>query len=205
MKISKLIIDFLEYLEIEKNASQLTIRNYDHYLQRFLAFVSDIDPKDINLDLVRKYRVVLARYVDEKTGLSLKRITQNYFIIALRAFLRYLAKIDVETLAAEKIELGDQEPRPIKILDDEQLDRLLSAPEISKVEGLRDKALLETLFSTGLRVSELAKLDRDQINLEKGEFGIIGKGRKERVVFLSDAAKEWLGKYFSHPKYNYKP
>jgi len=205
MKISKLITDFLEYLEIEKNASQLTIRNYDHYLQRFLAFVSDIDPKDINLDLVRKYRVFLARYVDEKTGLSLKRVTQNYFIIALRAFLRYLAKIDVETLAAEKIELGDQEARPIKVLDDEQLDRLLSAPEVSSIEGLRDKALLETLFSTGLRVSELAKLDRDQINLDKGEFGIIGKGRKERVVFLSDAAKEWLGKYFSHRKDMYKP
>ena len=205
MKISKLITDFLEYLEIEKNASQLTIRNYDHYLQRFLAFVSDIDPKDINLDLVRKYRVFLARYVDEKTGLSLKRVTQNYFIIALRAFLRYLAKIDVETLAAEKIELGDQEARPIKVLDDEQLDRLLSAPEVSSIEGLRDKALLETLFSTGLRVSELAKLDRDQINLDKGEFGIIGKGRKERVVFLSDAAKEWLSKYFSHRKDTHKP
>src|SRR3990170_1269240 len=93
MKISKLIIDFLEYLEIEKNASQLTIRNYDHYLQRFLAFVGDINPKDINLELLRKYRVYLARYVDEKTGLSLKRVTQNYFIIALRAFLRYLEKI----------------------------------------------------------------------------------------------------------------
>ena len=147
MKISKLIIDFLEYLEVEKNASQLTIRNYDHYLQRFLAFVSDIDPKDINLDLVRKYRVFLARYVDEKTGLSLKRVTQNYFIIALRAFLRYLAKIDVETLAAEKIELGDQEARPIKVLDDEQLDRLLSAPEVSSIEDSKwqEDKILEVL------------------------------------------------------------
>ena len=205
MKLSKLIVDFLEYLEVEKNASQLTIRNYDHYLQRFLTFVGDINPKDIDLALIRKYRVFLARYVDENTGLSLKRVTQNYFIIALRAFLRYLAKIDVDTLAAEKIELGDQEARPIKVLDEEQRDRLLGSPDISKIEGVRDKALLETLFSTGLRVSELAKLDREQINLDKGEFGIIGKGRKERLVFLSDAAKEWIGKYLSQRKDNYKP
>src|SRR3989344_3008554 len=205
MKLSKLIVDFLEYLEVEKNASQLTIRNYDHYLQRFLTFVGDINPKDIDLALIRKYRVFLARYVDENTGLSLKRVTQNYFIIALRTFLRYLAKIDVDTLAAEKIELGDQEARPIKVLDEEQRDRLLAAPDASKIEGVRDKALLETLFSTGLRVSELAKLDREQINLDKGEFGIIGKGRKERLVFLSDAAKEWIGKYLSQRKDNYKP
>ncbi len=205
MKLSKLVVDFLEYLEIEKNSSQLTIRNYDHYLQRFLTFAGDINPKEIDLALVRKYRVYLARYVDQKTGLSLKRVTQNYFVIALRAFLRYLAKIDVETLAAEKIELGEQEARPIKVLDEEQLDRLLNAPDISKIEGVRDKALLETLFSTGLRVSELAKLDREQINLDKGEFGIIGKGRKERVVFLSDAAKEWIGKYLSQRKDPYKP
>ena len=205
MKLSKLIIDFLEYLEIEKNASQLTIRNYDHYLQRFLAFVGDINPRDIDLNLVRKYRVYLARYVDKKTGLSLKRVTQNYFIIALRAFLRYLAKIDVDTLAAEKIELGGQEAQPIKVLDEEQLERLLNSPEISKIEGLRDKSLLEFLFSTGLRVSELASLNRDQINLERGEFGIVGKGRKERVVFLTDSAKEWISRYLSARKDNFKP
>ncbi len=205
MKLSKLITDFLEYLEIEKNASQLTIRNYDHYLQRFLAFAGDIDPKDVDQDLVRKYRVYLARYVGENTGLPLKRVTQNYFIIALRTFLRYLAKIDVKTLAAEKIELGDQEARPIKVLDEEQLERLLNSPNISKIEGLRDKALLETLFSTGLRVSELAKLNHDQINLDRGEFGIIGKGRKERVVFLSDSAKEWIGRYLAHRKDQFKP
>lgn len=205
MKLSKLITDFLEYLEIERNSSQLTIKNYDHYLQRFLAFVGDINPKEIDLALVRKYRIFLARYVDENTGLTLKRVTQNYFVIALRAFLRYLAKIDVETLAAEKIEIGDQEASPIKVLDEEQLERLLNAPDASKIEGVRDKALLETLFSTGLRVSELAQLDKDQINLDKGEFGIIGKGRKERIVFLSDAAKEWIGKYLGQRKDTYKP
>ena len=107
MKLSKLITDFLEYLEIERNSSQLTIKNYDHYLQRFLGFTGDINPKDIDLALVRKYRIFLARYVDENTGLTLKRVTQNYFIIALRAFLRYMSKIDVGTLPAEQIEFGD--------------------------------------------------------------------------------------------------
>src|SRR3990167_5729256 len=140
MSLSKLTTDFLEHLEVEKNASQLTIRNYDHYLKRFLDFAGDIDPKEINQDMVRKYRVFLARYVGEKNGLPLKKVTQNYFVIALRAFLRYLAKNDIETLAAEKIELGDQDPRPIKVLDTDQLSRLLSSPEISRPEGLRDKA-----------------------------------------------------------------
>lgn len=205
MVLSKLITDFLEHLEVEKNASQLTIRNYDHYLKRFLDFAGDVDPKEINQEKIRKYRVFLARWQDPQNGLPLKKVTQNYFVIALRAFLRYLAKIDVETLAAEKIELGDQEARPIKVLDEEQLERLLNSPDASKIEGVRDKALLETLFSTGLRVSELAKLNRDQINLDKGEFGIIGKGRKERVVFLSDAAKEWIGRYFGQRRDKYKP
>ena len=205
MKLSKLIVDFLEYLEIERNASQMTIRNYDHYLARFLSFAKNIDPEKIDLELVRKYRVYLARYVDETTGLSLKKVTQNYFLIALRAFLKYLARRDIETLSAEKIELGKQDPRPIKILDPENLERLLSAPEISTDEGLRDKALLETLFSTGLRVSELVKLNRDQINLGRAEFGVIGKGGKERVVFLSDMAVEWIERYLAKRADDWRP
>src|SRR3989344_7148989 len=112
MTLSPLITRFLEHLEIEKNASQLTIRNYDHYLRRFLHFAGDIPPDEISLDLIRKYRVYLARYMDEKTGLTLKRITQNYFLIALRAFLRYLSKVDIVSLPAEKIELGQADPRP---------------------------------------------------------------------------------------------
>jgi site-specific recombinase XerD len=205
MTISKLITDFLEYLEVERNCSQLTIRNYDHYLQRFLSFAGDIEPRKINLELIRKYRVYLARYVDEETGLSLKRVTQNYFMIALRAFLKYLARQDVETLSAEKVELGDQDPRPIKVLDDDQLQRLLSSPDVSDEVGLRDKAVLEILFSTGLRVSEVAKLDRDGVNLDRKEFGVVGKGGKERVVFLSDEAANWLGKYLEARQDNFKP
>lgn len=205
MTLSKLITDFLEHLEVEKNASQLTIRNYHHYLERFLQFAGDISPNDINQELVRKYRVYLARYVGEQNGLPLKKVTQNYFVIALRAFLRYLAKNDIETLAAEKIELGDQDPRPIKVLDEDQLSRLLSAPDISTPDGLRDKAVLETLFSTGLRVSEMQRLNRDKINLSRGEFGIVGKGGKERVVFISDAAASWLDRYLSTRKDRHNP
>lgn len=205
MRLSPLITQFLEYLEIEKNSSQLTIRNYHHYLQRFLGFVGDIPADEISADLVRKYRVYLARYVDDKTALPLKRITQNYFLIALRAFLRYLAKVDVTSLPAEKIELGQSDARPVKVLDEEQLGRLLNGPEISKDDGLRDKAILETLFSTGLRVSELSKLNRDQINLDRKEFGIVGKGNKERVVFLSDSAVEWIGRYLAVRQDTFKP
>lgn len=205
MSLSKLATDFLEYLELERNASQKTIRNYDHYLKRFLEFGGEIPPSEIDLQLVRRYRLHLARYIDPQTGKPLKRVTQNYFMIALRAFLRYLARIDIETLSAEKVELGAQDPSPLKVLDSDSLERLLASPDVAKKIGLRDKALLEILFSTGLRVSELASLDVDQINLQRREFGIIGKGGKERVVFLSDSAVEWLERYLQSRKDSFKP
>lgn len=205
MTLSKLTTDFLEYLEVERNSSPLTIRNYAHYLARFLDFAGDISPTSIDAELIRKYRVYLARFVDDKTGLSLKRVTQNYFLIALRAFLKYLAKIDVTSLSSEKIELGKADPRPVTVLDEDQLSRLLNGPDLSKDDGLRDKAILETLFSTGLRVSELAKLNKDQINLERKEFGIIGKGNKERVVFLSDSAVTWITHYLVVRNDSFKP
>lgn len=205
MALSALITDFLEYLELERNASRLTIRNYDHYLKRFLEFAGDIDPKDIDLNLIRKYRLYLSGWTNPKTKESLKRITQNYFMIALRAFLRYLARMDVQTLSAEKVELRESDPRPLKVLDDAQLKLLLEAPDTGKKDGIRDQAILETLFSTGLRVSELAHLNRDTINLERREFGIVGKGGKERVVFLSDGACDWLKKYLSLRKDTFKP
>lgn len=205
MTLSALITDFLEYLELEKNASQLTIRNYDHYLKRFLEFAKDIEPQEIDLQIIRKYRLYLSRWSDSKTQKPLKRITQNYFMIALRAFLRYLARIDVESLSPEKVELGEQEPRPLKILDETQLKSLLEAPDTTKKDGTRDRAILETLFSTGLRVSELGSLNRDTINLGRREFGIIGKGGKERVVFISDGAAHWLEKYLNLRKDTFKP
>jgi site-specific recombinase XerD len=200
-----LITDFLEYLELERNVSQLTVRNYDHYLRRFVDFAGDIDPKNIDLAMIRKYRLFLSRYIDPNSHQPLKRKTQNYFLIALRAFLKYLARIDIISLAPEKVELGEQDPSPLKVLDDGSLEQLLSQPDITTVSGMRDKAILITLFSTGLRVSELASLNRDQINLDRREFGIVGKGGKERVVFLSDSAVEFLGVYLDHRTDDFKP
>ncbi len=165
MLLSKLITDFLEYLELERNASQLTIRNYDHYLKRFLEFSKDIVPKDIDLSLVKKYRLFLSRYTDPQTQKPLKRITQNYFMIALRAFLRYLTRINIPSLPYKQVELEEAERSHAKMLDNNQLESLLNAPDTAKKEGLRDKAILETLFVTGLRVSELASLNRDAANL----------------------------------------
>lgn len=205
MPLSSLIVDFLEYLELERNASQLTVRNYNHYLRRFLDFASDIDPKEIDLKMIRKYRLYLSRWIDPTTKKPLKRITQNYFMIALRAFLRYLARIDVRAISAEKIELGDSKSRPLKILDESEFKALLEAPDCSKKDGLRDKAILETLFSTGLRVSELISLNKNTINLQRREFGIIGKGGKIRVVFISDAAAFALENYLSVRRDNFKP
>ncbi len=205
MVLSALITDFLEYLELERNVSQLTIRNYDHYLKRFLEFAGDINPKDIDLNLVRKYRLYLSRWTDPKTKKPLKRITQNFFLIALRAFLRYLARQDIKTLSPEKVELGETEARPLKVLDDSALKSLLEAPDVTDKAGMRDKAILELLFSTGLRVSEAASLNRDSVNLSRREFSIVGKGQKERIVFLSDEAVEWLERYLNVRQDTFKP
>lgn len=206
MDLNLLVKDFLEYLEIERNVSQLTIRNYAHYLHRFLAFLSSnplspsvktvksLTPEAITAESIREYRLYLSRYVDDH-GISLKRVTQNYHLIALRSFLKYLLKRDIRVIAPEKIDLPKAESRSIKFLEREQIERLLKTPET-----LRDKAILEVLFSTGLRVSELTGLNRDQINFERREFGVIGKGRRSRVVFLSDSAVVWLQKYLSDRK-----
>lgn len=161
MTLSVLISDFLEYLELKRNASPLTIRNYDHYLKRFLSFARDIDPKEIDLNMVRKYKLHLSQK-------PLKKVTQNYFLIALRAFLRYLARQDIDSLSFEKVELGEQEPRPLKALDKGELQQLLEAPNTGLKQGMRDRAILETLFSTGLRVSELTLLNRDSTDFNSG-------------------------------------
>jgi len=198
LSLSELVKQFLEHLEVERNVSQLTIRNYAHYLERFLEFLGpDAAVKDITADRIREYRLFLSRFVDTH-GLSLKRVTQNYHLIALRSFLKYLMKRDVPAVSPEKIDLAKAESRSIKFLEREQIERLLTMPVLSDEEGLRDKAILETLFSTGLRVSELVSLNRDQINFERREFGVIGKGRRTRVVFLSDSAAQWLQKYLAN-------
>lgn len=194
MDIQTLLTQYLEYLEIEKNRSQKTLENYDHYLKRFLNFSKISSPDQIDLEFVRKYRIYLNRITDEN-GKTLSKLTQNYHTIALRSFLKYLAKRDIKTLSAEKIELAKNPAREVVFLNSDELKRLLSAPEESDIASLRDRAILETLFSTGLRVSELCSLNRDSVNTQNGEFSVVGKGNKLRIVFLSDTAKEALKNY----------
>lgn len=193
--LKDLLKEYLEYLEIEKGRSLLTIRNYKHYLSDFFNFAKIENPKDINDDLIRRFRICLnRRQVKDKQ--ELKRKTQNYYLIALRGFLKYLARRDIESLPAEKIELAKTESREIEIISDEELERLLlPAPEENSLKSVRDKAILETLFSTGLRVSELCRLNRENIDFKKGEFSVRGKGDKVRLVFLSETAKQAIKKY----------
>lgn len=208
MDIAPLITEYLEYLEIEKNSSPLTIRDYKHYLKHFnewcLENTTIKKPEDITLDIIRKYRVYLAHRVDDK-GMTLKKITQNYYVISLRAFLRYLVRKDMNVVAPEKIELPKAESRSLKFLEQEAVNRLVNMPDISTPQGLRDKAILELLFSTGLRVSELCGLNRDTVNTERREFGVIGKGRRARVVFVSDNAAKWVERYLTQRDDNFKP
>jgi len=193
--LSKHIKEFLEYLEIERGRSSATVQNYHFYLRRFADYTGHPSPSGINLSMVRKYRLWLNRQAGKK---ELKKNTQNFHLIALRSFLKYLAKQDVKTLSAEKIELAKMPERQVDFLEGDDLIRLLNAPfrtDEQPVIQHRDKAILEMLFSTGLRVSELAKLKKDVINLKKDEFTIRGKGDKLRLVFMSDNAKHWLKKY----------
>ncbi|HSY61941.1 MAG TPA: tyrosine-type recombinase/integrase [Cytophaga sp.] len=197
-EINKHIDDFLEYLEVEKNSSKLTIRDYRHYLEVFRDWHTTSLPgrslTDLDLQTVRKYRVFLANRADFK-GKTLKKVTQNYYVIALRSMLRFLIKNDYKTLEPSKIELPRTESRSLKFLEREQIDRLVTMPDTSKEEGVRDRTILELLFSTGLRVSELVKLNHEQINIERREFGVVGKGGRARVVFISDRAADWIARY----------
>lgn len=196
MDIKTLKIQYLEYLEIEKNRSAKTLENYGRYLGRFFGFAKISNPNQIDDELVRQYRLYLNRLKDAD-GESLKKVTQNYHIIALRNFLKYLAKRNIKSLAADRVELGKQEQREVTFLEPEELARLLNAPDGEGLDTLRDKSLLATLFSTGMRVSELCSLNRDKIDLNRGEVTVRGKGSKLRLVFLSDDAKEALKRYLN--------
>jgi len=160
--------------------------------------------KDLDLQTIRKYRVFLANRIDSK-NMTLKRVTQNYYVIALRSFLRFLIKNDYETLEPSKIDLPKTESRSLKFLEREQVERLVTACDTSNEEGIRDRAILELLFSTGLRVSELAKLNHEQVNIERKEFGVIGKGGRARLVFVSDRAADWVKRYMNERKDIFKP
>ncbi|PIZ94401.1 MAG: hypothetical protein COX82_00750, partial [Candidatus Magasanikbacteria bacterium CG_4_10_14_0_2_um_filter_41_10] len=200
------LTEYLEHLEIEKNRSPKTLENYAFYLGRFLEYLGETkSPTAITHEEVRKYRLWLNRLIDVH-GEPLKKNTQNYHLIALRSFLKYLAKRDVKTLVADKIELMKMPDRDVSFLEGSDLNRILEAPLKEQHESespntvlqkYRDKAVLELLFSTGLRVSELATLQKEDINLTRDEFSIEGKGGKRRVVFLSEQAKYWIKKYLS--------
>jgi len=191
MNINTLKTDFLEYLEVEKNRSQKTIENYDRYLNSFILWSKVKSPRQITGELVRKYRVYLNRRLS-KNSKPLKKNTQDYYVIALRSFLKYLAKRDIKSLAAEKVELGKTSTREVEFLEREEIERLFAAIKKDNLPDLRDRAILELLFSTGLRVSELVNLNRENVNLKRGEFSVRGKGNKIRIVFITELAKKAL-------------
>lgn len=201
-QISKKIDEFLDYLSVEKGCSPLTIRNYKHYLSRLVNWLisnkKQTSIKDINQDIIHDFRAYLA-----KLGLGKK--TQGYHAIALRSFLKWLLRNDYQVMAPDKIELPKIPERQVKFLNGEQVDRLLNAPTMSDIQGIRDKAILEVLFSTGLRVSELTGLNIEKIDFERREFGITGKGGRARIVFLSSRACEYLRKYLNERKDHFKP
>lgn len=207
-----IVNDFLNYLEVEKGRSANTIENYRFYLLRFFDWISKkknqrtIKPAEIDLSLIRDYRIYLNRLLSA-AGEPLKKNTQNYHLIALRSFLKYLAKRDIKSIAPEKIELAKMPDRSVSFLEAEEVNRLLESPLANlpgkpRVGDLRDKAVLEVLFSSGLRVSELCKLKRTDINLKNiksgvVEFSVKGKGKKMRIVFLSERAAKWLSEYLA--------
>lgn len=204
MDFSKAKTDFLEYLEIEQNRSQKTIANYDHYLTRLLDYAGELVVADINAELVRKWRLWLNR-LGTNTSDELSATTTNYHLIALRSFLKFCGKRGIATLAPDKIELARTKRKQVTFLNEDELERVFAGPDTSTLSGLRDRALLELLFSSGLRVSELVNLDRDHINLKRREFMVRGKGQKDRPIFISAESSDWLVKYLDKRTDNTKP
>src|SRR3989344_5082154 len=201
-EIDRLQREFLEYLEIEKGSALRTVENYEHYLTRFFEFGKIKNPSDITDDSVREFRLWLNRQVtgnNRASGQTVSKKTQNYYMIALRVFLKYLAKKEIKSLPAERIELAKVGQRQLDLITDLELNKLLKSPNGNTLKDLRDKAILELLFSTGLRVSELCSLNSD-INLNIDELSIRGKGGKIRVVFLSDSAKNAVKRYLNARK-----
>ncbi len=203
------VLRFLEYCELDKNLSLKTVRMYGYYMQFFQDWLlkgkeGDFPVEKIDENTIREFRLYLSHTYKNPFKGSLKRQTQNYFLVALRSFFRYLLRQKLKVLSPEMIELGKLRDRNIKFLQPEQLERLFRIVETRDESGLRDRAILEVLFSTGLRVSELVGLNKEHANLNTGEFGVIGKGGKARVVFLSKRAKEWLTKYLNQRKDPYR-
>ena len=207
MKLSELKRQFLEYIEIERGRSIKTVVNYNRYVDKFIEFTGDINPENITDNIFREYRLFLNRqivkqnrgknlYQRDGRSETIKKRTQNYYLIALRAYLKFANKIGIKTMSPERIELAKVGERSLDLISKEDLNKIMKGPDSTSTKGLRDKAILELLFSTGLRVSELCSLPRD-INLNSDEFSVRGKGEKVRVVFLSQEAKDALKNYLN--------
>ncbi len=195
MQLEPAIKQFLEYLQIEKGKSPKTIENYTHYLSRFLNFTKNISVSKITSKTIRTYRLHLYTYKTKKEE-TISTKTQNYHLIALRSFLKYLQKNDIKSVSPEKIELIKIKQDLPEFLEKSEIEQLLNLkPDTKKISQIRDTAILHTLFSTGLRVSEIAKLTRENISNQRQEISITGKGGKSRIVFLSPQATEWIKTY----------
>lgn len=200
MNFAQARLRFLEYCELDRNLSIRTVRMYGYYLEFFEGWLkmqkkSEEPIENITDETIRSFRLYLSHEYKNPYKGNLSRQTQNYFLIALRSFFKYLIKQKMKVLTPDMIELGKQKEREIKFLSPEELKRIFDSVDTIDEAGERDRAILEVLFSTGLRVSELVALDKTDINIERGEFSVLGKGRKVRVVFLSDDAKERLRTY----------
>ena len=197
--------EFLEYIEIEKGNSTKTVENYDGYLSRFFEFAKVTGPSDITAEKVREFRLWLNRQPASHSGTkrfgekTISKKTQNYYLIALRVFLKFLTKRKIKSMSAEEIDLAKVSMRELDLITPSELSRLLKSSDGDDIKSLRDKAILELLFSTGLRVSELCSLTND-LDLSADEFSIRGKGGKVRVVFISDSARDALRKYLKMRK-----
>lgn len=204
MELSQLIDDFLEHVEVEKGRSWRTADNYRLYLERLIEFAGDVEVEKITSELIRKWRLWLNRFENDQ-GQTLSPITQSYHLIALRSFLGYCAKRDIETLAGAKVELPRTRRKQVSFLTQEETERIMGAVGGSAPQDLRDQAILELLYSSGLRVSELCNLNREHINLKRGEFMVRGKGQKDRPVFISPEASECLAAYLTTRHDDLKP
>ncbi len=206
--LNKYTKQFLTYLDVERNSSKLTIREYNRYLKEFSQWTSENYPdftvEKLDMPMVREFRVYLSEK-QNRLGGNLAKVTQNHYIICLRSFLKYLIKNDVKVMSPERIELPRTHSRSPKFLDNSQIEKLLAMPDIQTPWGLRDRTILELFFSTGLRVSELFRLNRDSVNLTSREFSLVGKGSKTRLVFISEDAAKWIARYLYTRKDSFKP
>ena len=204
MDISELVADFLESLEIEKGRSTKTVENYGLYLSRFIDLITEdfegqemIKPSDITPEVLRRFRLKLNRFSDNQNKERLSTLTQSYHLIALRGFFKYLAKRGIKSLDPSLIDLPRAAKKQVTFLHFDEIERLLAEIPLDTESGLRDRAIIELLFSGGLRVSELCSLNRDSINLERREFMVRGKGKKDRPIFIDKSTAECIEDYLN--------